>query len=67
MVCTKNTEDFRRLDADWRTTGRHHAGIIVLTGSRAPIGVQLRAMQTLDHILGAEEMVDRLEFLLNHA
>lgn len=39
VLYTKNTADFCRLDAQWRVAGRHHAGIIVLTDQRTPIGV----------------------------
>lgn len=44
---------------------RVHAGIIVLSDQRAPVGVQLRALQKLSASLSAEDMRGRLEFLLN--
>lgn len=66
ILYTENTGDFRRLDIQWRMAGRHHAGIIVLTNQRTPIGVQLRAFQAMAQSLTAKDMVDRLEFLLNH-
>jgi hypothetical protein len=67
VLFTKNTADFRRLDARWRESGRHHAGIVLLTNQRTPIGVQVRAFLTLAGRLHQTTMVDRLEFLLNHA
>jgi hypothetical protein len=67
VLYTKNTADFRRLDTQWRLAGRHHAGIIVLTDQRTPIGVQVRAFQAMARRFTPEDMADRLEFLLNHA
>jgi Domain of unknown function (DUF5615) len=67
VLFTKNTADFRRLDAEWRTSGKSHAGIVVLTDHRARVGVQLRAFQAMGAKFTAEDMKDRLEFLLNHA
>ena len=66
VLFTKNTADFLRLDTAWRLSGRHHAGIIVLTDQRASIGTQLRAFQTMAQKFEQADMVDRLEFLLNH-
>jgi hypothetical protein len=67
VLYTKNTEDFCRLDRQWRLDGRRHAGIIVLTDQRTPIGVQLRALQAMAWSFTATDMADRLSFLLNHA
>ncbi|MEK7217242.1 MAG: DUF5615 family PIN-like protein [Chloroflexota bacterium] len=67
VLYTRNTGDFRRLDAEWRLSGRHHAGIIVLTGQRTPIGAQLRAIHVLAEKFTAQDMADRLEFLLNYS
>ena len=67
VIYTRNTADFRRLDAEWRMAGRNHSGIIVLTDQRASIGLQLRALESMGRKFTAEEMRDRLEFLLNYA
>ena len=67
VLYTKNMADFRRLESSWRLGGRHHAGIIVLTDQRMPIGTQVPALQTMAATFGADDMIDRLEFLLNHA
>jgi predicted nuclease of predicted toxin-antitoxin system len=66
VLYTKNTADFRRLDTQWRLAGRRHGGIIVVTDQRTPIGVQVKALQAMADRSAAEEMVDRLEFLLNY-
>jgi len=66
VLYTKNTADFCRLDAQWRAANRRHAGVIVVTDQRAPIGVQVRALLRLAEAKSADEMAGRLEFLLNH-
>jgi hypothetical protein len=66
VLFTKNTADFRRLDAEWRIAGKHHAGIIVLTDHRASVGLQIRAFQAMAAKFSPEDMIDRVEFLLNH-
>lgn len=63
---TCDVKDFQRLDREWRLSGRHHQGIVVLTHPRTDIGLQLRCFQSLANRLGAEPMTDRLEFLLNY-
>ncbi|MBA4179193.1 MAG: hypothetical protein C0506_01255 [Anaerolinea sp.] len=67
VVYTCNAGDYGRLDKFWSAEGRIHAGIIVLTDQRAPVGVQLRALQNLAASVSAEEMRGRLVFLLNWA
>ncbi|MBA4179195.1 MAG: hypothetical protein C0506_01265 [Anaerolinea sp.] len=67
VLFSANVGHFVRLDNQWRAEGRIHAGIIVLTAQRAPVGVQLRALQKLAASVSAEEMRGRLEFLLNWA
>lgn len=67
VLFTKNTGDFRRLDAQWRTLGRRHAGIIVLTDQRAAISVQVLAMERLAQTYDQTSMTGRFVFLLNFA
>jgi hypothetical protein len=38
----------------------------VVTDQRTPIGVQVKALQAMADRSAAEEMADRLEFLLNY-
>jgi uncharacterized protein with PIN domain len=66
VLYTKNTADFRRLDAAWRIAGRHHAGIVVVTSQRASVGSQVRALVAMAQKFGPDDMTNRLEFLLNH-
>jgi hypothetical protein len=66
VLYTSNASDFCRLDTEWRLAGRRHGGIIVLTDQLSPIGVQLRALQVVASKFTQEDMMDRLEFLLNY-
>ncbi len=65
VLYTKNAADFQRLHTAILTSGRHHAGIIVLTKQGFSIGEQLRALLRLSAARSAEEMADSLEFLAN--
>ena len=64
VLYTRNTEDFARLDSDWRDAGRTHAGIIVVTVQQLPVRVQLRALQKISTLYDSKDMLERLEFLL---
>jgi hypothetical protein len=64
VLYTKNTADYRRLDRTWRSAGRIHAGIVVLTDQRAAVGVQVRALISLADTVSQADMENRLEFLL---
>lgn len=63
---TSNVRDFRRLDTEWRQSGRRHAGIILLTDQLTLIGVQLRAFQNMASRFEPEDLENRVEFLLNY-
>ncbi len=67
VLFTKNTGDFRRLDSQWRIMGRRHAGIVALTNQRTPVGVQVRAMESLARTYDERSMRGRFVFLLNFA
>jgi len=67
VLYTRNTRDFRRLDAQWQTTGRTHAGIVVLSPKPTSVGRELRAFQAMAEKFTQEDMINRVEFLLNHA
>jgi hypothetical protein len=67
VVFTCNVRDYTRLDREWAQASRLHAGIIALSDQRAPIGVQLRALQNLAANVSAEGMRGRIEFLLRWA
>lgn len=66
VLYTRNVRDFVQLDRRWRDDGEHHAGIIVLTSQRTPVGVQVGCLVRLAEELSPSDMLDRLEFLLNH-
>lgn len=66
VIYTRNTRDFRRLDALWHQAGRSHAGIIVLSIQQTPVGVQLRALTKVAAAFESGDMVDRLVFLRNY-
>lgn len=65
VLYTKNYGDFSRIHSQWIRTARSHSGIIVVTRQRMPVGVQLSALQEVARRFEAEEMVDRLVFLLS--
>ncbi|HLF79362.1 MAG TPA: DUF5615 family PIN-like protein [Dehalococcoidia bacterium] len=67
VIYTRNTRDFRLLDTQWQETGRRHSGIIVLHKYPTSIGDELRAFQAMGARFSAEDMKNRLEFLLNYA
>ncbi|MBX7252668.1 MAG: DUF5615 family PIN-like protein [Candidatus Promineofilum sp.] len=58
---TFNTRDFARLHAEWLSTDRHHAGIIV--SDQIQVGQLIRRLLRLLDGLSAADMGDRLEFL----
>ena len=62
-IYTANVADFHRLHTEWLRAGRHHAGIIVLSEQRTPIGAQVVALVKLVSIHSPETMRDHLEFL----
>ena len=66
VLFTRNGRDFRILETQWLAGGRNHAGIVVLS-RRAAVGVRLRAFQAMAERFSAEDMKNRLEFLLNYA
>lgn len=66
ILYTRNTADYRRLDAEWRISRRTHSGIVVLTRQRTSVGDQLRAFEALASKLTQADMTNRMEFLLNH-
>lgn len=65
VLFTSNTGDFSALHKSWMNAGLRHNGIVILTDQRTHIGVQLRAMQSLSRTLSDEDLVNRIEFLLN--
>jgi len=60
-----NVADFARLNQSWLSTGRNHAGIILLTDQGTPVGVRIRALTRLAVAFQPEEMRNRLEYLAN--
>lgn len=66
-IYTTNVRDFPRIHVEWMTSGRSHAGIVILTERLAPIGLQVRAIGNLQRSLSAEDIKDGLVFLLNYA
>ena len=64
---SSNVRDFVRIHYEWVESGRAHAGIVLLTEQRTPIGAQIRAVAHVQDRFSAGEMANRLLFLLNHA
>lgn len=57
-----NIRDFYRIHADWLSSGRSHAGI-VLGKQENSIGDQMRGLLRLAAIKSAEDMKNNVEFL----
>jgi hypothetical protein len=62
-----NAGDFARLHREWQQAGRSHAGSIVVSEQRTPIGRRLNGLRTLAEELRPEDVVNRLVYLLNYA
>jgi hypothetical protein len=60
-IFTFNARDFARLHAEYLSTNRHHAGIII--SAQLPVGVILRRLLKLLYTKSATEMQDWLEYL----
>lgn len=63
VVYTFNVDHFCRLHRDFLSTGREHAGIVVIPRQRYTIGEKIRRLMSLVNALTAEEMKNRLEYL----
>lgn len=63
VIFTFNRGDFSRLHAEWLSSERHHAGIIV--SDQLATGIILRRLLRLIEAKSADEMRDWLEFLSN--
>lgn len=62
-LCTFNVADFWTLHHHCLTTGRSHAGIILMPQQRYGLGEQLRRLLRLATTLSPESMINRAEFL----
>ena len=58
-----NVGDFYDLHTSYLAQGKNHAGIILASQQRYPIGEQMRRLLRLIATKSAEEMKDNLEFL----
>lgn len=63
VLYTANVDDFARLHAQLLKLGGSHPGIVVRTWQRTAIGVQIRALVTLDANHSPDELRDRLLYL----
>jgi hypothetical protein len=62
-IYTLNVADFCRLHTEFLTSGKNHAGVIVIPRQRYQTGEKIRRLTELIGSLSAEEMENRLEFL----
>ena len=62
-IVTFDRVDFQRLHAEWATTGREHAGIIIVSSARIPTSVLFTQLMTLQSTRGAAEMRNALLFI----
>lgn len=60
-----NVAHFSRLNTEYLSQGKPHAGIIVAPQQRYSVGEQIRRLVTLIAAKTGEDMRDRLEFLGN--
>ncbi len=63
VLCTFNVGDFWALHSDCLTSGRSHAGLILMPQQRYGLGEHVRRLLRLVATLSSSEMVDRAEFL----
>jgi predicted nuclease of predicted toxin-antitoxin system len=63
-ILTHDVRDFRILDAQWRSRGDSHAGIILAeTPPELRIGELMRRLRRLLETMSADEMIDQVIFL----
>ena len=60
---TANIRDFVALHRAWLRQGEHHAGIILVRQQTWSAGEVVRRPQRMQDAFGAEDMVDRIEWL----
>ncbi len=65
VLVTNNICDFIPLHVRWLTEGRTHSGIVVFPQQELSIGETVRRLARLVHMLRAEDMRNRLEWLNN--
>jgi predicted nuclease of predicted toxin-antitoxin system len=63
VVYTFNVDHFSRLHRDFLSSGREHAGIVVIPRQRYSTGEKIRRLLSLVDDVTAEEMKNRLEYL----
>ncbi len=65
VLYSHNASDFYRLHTEWVSTGREHAGMILVPQQRFSVGEQLRRILRIRAAANAESMKNRVEFLAN--
>jgi hypothetical protein len=65
VLVTNNISDFVPLHNRWLADGRSHSGIVVLTQQQLSTGETVRRLARLIHMVQAEDMSNRLEWLNN--
>jgi predicted nuclease of predicted toxin-antitoxin system len=63
VLITSNIDDFYDLHSELLREGQSHPGIIAIQQQSLSIGERMRRLIKLWSALGAEEMVNRVEFL----
>jgi len=58
-----NVSDFFRIQTEWLSQGKSHAGMILAPQQQYSVGERIRRLLKLNAALSAEDMRDRLEFL----
>jgi hypothetical protein len=63
VCCSGNRRDYARLHSEYMTSGKHHAGIILITQQKWGAGEQVRRLMALVGALDDVAMIDSLEYL----
>lgn len=63
-LVTEDASDFPRLHATFVATGRHHSGVIVVPQARLSAGEIVRRLHEIAQLAEAQDLDDRLLWLL---
>ena len=65
VICTGNVGDFLQLHTEFLSSGKPHAGIIIIPRQGYSVGEQIRRLLRLIKSKSAESMRNNIEFLGN--
>lgn len=62
-ILTSNQGDYARLHGEWMRSGRHHAGIIILTAQAMPTAHLVERLTALQADRAPDDMLDAILFV----